>query len=614
MAAVMTPAGPAGSAKPVLGIADDFPLPLAAVTETFAILGRRGSGKTTTAAVLVEEMLAVGAQVVVIDPLDAWWGLRSARDGQGAGLPIVVLGGAHGDLPLDAGNGHAVADLAVELGVSAILSLRHLSKTQQRAFVVAFAERLYARKGEPGRHDPLFLVVDEASLYAPQRVTSGQERLLGAIGDIGRRGRTSGLGLALIDQRAASVNKDVLSQTEVLLVGQTTSSHDRAAIRDWIAEHADPEQQAALLGSLPSLAVGEFWVCSPSWLHVFRRVRIRPRRTFDSSATPRLGDVRVEPRHLAPVDLDALRRHLAADSDDADGADDNAATGDLAALRQRISTLERELQAARAQTRTVIERVEVPAISGEDLAQFTRLVDGIADVAQRLQAALAGIPVAGQAGTPGVPAIAALPTTSTPTGPAPAPPVPRQTRTTSRRQRPRPPDPPAPSPSLSEPQRRILDALAWFEALGVRQPARGNVAVFSDTSPSSGAYGNNLGRLRTLGLVDYPAQGHVALTEAGRAQASPPPIEASLDALHAAWYAKLPPRQEGLLRLAIAAYPHPVSRDDLAGLAGVSPSSGSYGNNLGALRSLGVIDYPKPGQVVATALLFPDLTTNGSRP
>ncbi len=87
--------------------------------ENILMAGEIGTGKTTTAAVLVEEMLTVGAQVVVIDPLDAWWGLRSARDGHGAGLPIVVLGGAHGDLPLDAGNGHAVADLAVELGVCA---------------------------------------------------------------------------------------------------------------------------------------------------------------------------------------------------------------------------------------------------------------------------------------------------------------------------------------------------------------------------------------------------------------------------------------------------------------------------------------------------------------
>lgn len=37
-------------------------------------------------------------------------------------------------------------------------------------------------------------------------------------------------------------------------------------------------------------------------------------------------------------------------------------------------------------------------------------------------------------------------------------------------------------------------------------------------------------------------------------------------------------------------------------LAG-SASSG-YANNLGALRSLGLIDYPSPGMVAATDLLF----------
>lgn len=32
--------------------------------------------------------------------------------------------------------------------------------------------------------------------------------------------------------------------------------------------------------------------------------------------------------------------------------------------------------------------------------------------------------------------------------------------------------------------------------------------------------------------------------------------------------------------------------------------SGGYFNNLGALRTLGVIDYPTPGRVVATSVLF----------
>jgi hypothetical protein len=40
-----------------LRIAEDFTLPLEAVTQTFAYLAKRGSGKTYTVAVLMEEMI-----------------------------------------------------------------------------------------------------------------------------------------------------------------------------------------------------------------------------------------------------------------------------------------------------------------------------------------------------------------------------------------------------------------------------------------------------------------------------------------------------------------------------------------------------------------------------
>lgn len=43
-----------------LRLADGFELPLEAVTVTFAILAKRGSGKTSTAVVLAEEMISAG--------------------------------------------------------------------------------------------------------------------------------------------------------------------------------------------------------------------------------------------------------------------------------------------------------------------------------------------------------------------------------------------------------------------------------------------------------------------------------------------------------------------------------------------------------------------------
>src|SRR5262245_30134216 len=98
-----------------LALAKDLKLPLLeAVTQTFAILGKRGSGKTTTATVLVEELLAAGQHVVMLDPLDVTWGLRASRDGKTAGFPITVLGGDHADLPLEASAGAVIAEFVVE--------------------------------------------------------------------------------------------------------------------------------------------------------------------------------------------------------------------------------------------------------------------------------------------------------------------------------------------------------------------------------------------------------------------------------------------------------------------------------------------------------------------
>jgi hypothetical protein len=158
---------------------------------------------------------------------------------------------------------------------------------------------------------------------------------------------------------------------------------------------------------------------------------------------------------------------------------------------------------------------------------------------------------------------------------------------------------------LSAPQQRILDALLAFEAVGLSAVAKRNVAVWSDQSPTSSGYTNNLGALRSLGLIEYPAVGQVALTEAGRALARPVTPITSIEQLHQAWYARLPNPQARILRVLIECYPSPVERLELAEAAGQSPTSSGYTNNLGRLRSLGLIDYPRPGQAVATALLFP---------
>src|SRR5579884_749848 len=164
--------------------------------------------------------------------------------------------------------------------------------------------------------------------------------MLGAIEDIVRRGRARGLGVSLVTQRSAVLNKDVLTQVEVLVALRTIAPQDRGAIDEWIKVHGTPEQREELMSSLPSLPIGTAWFWSPGWLGIFQRVRVRKRETFDSSATPEVGKKIQTPKQLAQVDLEQLRGRLAATIEKAKADDPRELKRQLAGVRQRRLTSE----------------------------------------------------------------------------------------------------------------------------------------------------------------------------------------------------------------------------------------------------------------------------------
>ncbi len=59
------------------------------------------------------------------------------------------------------------------------------------------------------------------------------------------------------------------------------------------------------------------------------------------------------------------------------------------------------------------------------------------------------------------------------------------------------------------------------------------------------------------------------------------------------------------LQVLIEEHPNAVDRVTLAELAGHSPISSGHVNNLSALRSLGLIEYPTASHLVDADLLFP---------
>lgn len=149
-----------------LRISDDLTLPLDAVTQTFLVVGKRGSGKSNTAARFVEQLHRAKLPFVVLDPVDTWWGLKAGLDG-GRGLDVYVFGGRKQDLPLNPGDGALIADVLCEHRVSMVLSVKHLSGRARSAFMVQFAQTLFQKWGG----GPLHVVLEGARV----------QRLLGKI-------------------------------------------------------------------------------------------------------------------------------------------------------------------------------------------------------------------------------------------------------------------------------------------------------------------------------------------------------------------------------------------------------------------------------------------------
>jgi DNA helicase HerA-like ATPase len=140
-------------------------------------------------------------------------------------------------VPLEESAGEVVAQAIVENRFPAVVDLSLFRKGQMIRFMTTFAETLYRLNREA-----VHLFVDEADAVAPQAKNYGgdENRMLGAMEDIVRRGRKRGIGCTLITQRPAVLNKNVLTQCEVLLSLRLVHPKDIDAIEEWVNVHADP--------------------------------------------------------------------------------------------------------------------------------------------------------------------------------------------------------------------------------------------------------------------------------------------------------------------------------------------------------------------------------------
>ena len=84
---------------------------------------------------------------------------------------------------------------------------------------------------------------------------------------------------------------------------------------------------------------------------------------------------------------------------------------------------------------------------------------------------------------------------------------------------------------ITNPEQRILDAIAWMESIGINEPEQTAVAFLADYRYGGGAFNNPRGALRTKGLVEYRGN-NIALTEEGRLVANAPETPLTTEELH----------------------------------------------------------------------------------
>lgn len=570
------------------GIPVEF-LSLRAVT-----YGGSGAGKTALGRVIFEESVRAGICPGVIDLKADWWGLKSSADGHADGIPVIVFGGDHADLPIHENGGAELAELVAELRQPFIIDLEHFSKGKQLKFLAPFFDRLY----DKNRH-PLKLICDEADRYIPQRLFSGIKDAnpalcLGAGEDIAKRGRKHGIFPMFISQRNADLNKSVTELCDVAIVFRTSGPNDQKAVNDWFNAKGSLitfEQQQQVMEEIAALPTGTAYFCSAHpHLNLFRKIAVRLPETFDSSATPEIGRELLQPKKFARIELDQLGERMKTTIA-------NAKANDPAELKRQVIALEKLLADRPAPTNT-----EVPILQLDEAKKLDALISKAENLILSVQEEIGAL-TARLEGLHGelVPFRDAL---NKAVSQASHHRVSNAGMEISKHRAPmrfalEPSDRikivADNNPSLPPGEKLILNCLIWYTA-GLK---REQLTVMTGYKKSSrDAY---IQRLREKKLVDTDGY-KVFATEAGH-QALPDVVPLpNGKALQDFWKNKLPQGEWAVLELLIHDYPKDVDREQISTITGFKKSSrDAY---IQRLRAKELVDEIRRGFVRASETLF----------
>lgn len=321
------------------------------VGRSVAVLGITGSGKTNTSAVLIEELLSNGLPLTVVDIEGEYWGLKEKFE-------VLVAGRSqHAELEVGPNNAAQLAEISLKRGISIILDLSEFTQEEASKFLTHYFTSLWA--SSTLLKQPYQIVLEEAHEFVPQGIGTPLKQVLTRIA---LRGRKRGLGIILVSQRSAKVEKDVLTQTSLLFLHKVVHPVDLKVYKELI-----PLPAAQVEEMVRKLQPGEAVVIYNHQVHV---VHIRQRHTFHVGSTPTHDTVRQpELRRIDEVMLRELRSLIFNANNDASNGDERSK------LVSRIRELEELAIAKDAEIQRLKEQVEL-------LSKLSISIEGLSEGAQ----------------------------------------------------------------------------------------------------------------------------------------------------------------------------------------------------------------------------------------
>lgn len=537
---------------------------LARLLETRLLIQANSGGGKSWALRRLLEQTAGEVQQLVIDPEGEFATLREKHD--------YVIAAAHdGDALAHPRTAALLARRLLETGVSAILDIYDLKAHERQAFVRLFLDALTNAPKALWR--PCLVVLDEAHVFCPE---AGKAESAGAVIDLATRGRKRGFCLVAATQRLAKLHKDAAAELLNKLIGRTGLDVDVKRAADELGmtpKQAIAELRSlsegnfyafgpALCTSVRKLTVGPVHTSHPKAGD--RTLKAPPKPTAAIVAVlPKLADLpkeaETEARSIEELkhELSKVRRELTQANNAKPGpSKEDLQTAESRGFERGLTEGKRAAAARLKSVKGALHQAIDAAIAGSSVPQIAPPVsapvvpakssatprqviartlrapsgNGSTEVSgpqQKLLNKLAWLESHGIYPAPKETLAAVAQVSSTSGGyfnnlgvlrnrlglieyPTPGE---VQFTEAGRAHAQLEPDHRAVHEHwldvVTAPQRTILKALIECHPNAIEKDA---LAEQIGVSPTSGGYFNNLGRLRTLGAVDYPQPGSVALT------------------------------------------------------------------------------------------------------